>query len=126
MKFSLIVYSAPLSAAAKAEQGGKPSSHTALHFAQALLDQGHELHRVFFYGDGVYHGAKPAPGPTESLTPSESLWSQLALQHRLDLVLCVTATEQRGIESIREGFQLSGLGQLVDALVNSDRCVTFR
>lgn len=111
MKFSLIVYGSPES----------PGASTALGFAGAVLAQGHELYRVFFYGEGVWTGADPATNPDLS-----TRWSTLARHHQTDLVLCVTAAEQRGISRAAEGFQLSGLGQMVDAMVNSDRCLTFR
>lgn len=116
MKFSLIVYSA-------ADAAG---STTALNFARAVLAQGHKLYRVFFYGDGVSNGAQPdASGSSAQVTLTHH-WNSLAAQYAVDLVLCVTAAEQRGISAPAEGFQLSGLGQLVDAVANSDRCLTFR
>lgn len=76
-----------------------------------------------------------------------SQWADLAHKHDLDLVVCVTAALERGvatkdkqddpasggqhqskteIRGILDGFQLSGLGQLVDAMANSDRTITFR
>lgn len=115
MKFSLIVYSSPAAA----------GSTTALNFARALLEQGHQLYRVFFYGDGVCNGA-PAETATTTQPEPGSQWSELGRRHELDLVLCVTAAELCGITYPAEGFQLSGLGQMVDAMVNSDRCLTFR
>lgn len=116
MKFSLIVYSPP-----EAE-----GSRTALNFANAVLAQGHELYRVFFYGDGVCNGALSADVTPAEYPSVSTQWCDLARSYQADLVLCVTAAEQRGITRPLAGFQLSGLGQLVDAIVHSDRCVTFR
>lgn len=116
MKFSLIVYSSPDAA----------GSTTALNFARALLAEGHQLYRVFFYGDGVGNGANPDTSGMPFPSSIAHHWSGLAAQYSVELVLCVTAAEQRGITRSAEGFQLSGLGQLVDAMVNSDRCLTFR
>jgi len=65
-------------------------------------------------------------------------WSELAIQHKLDLVLCVAACQRRGIvdedEMKRNGkdanniapeFRISGLGQLIEAGIEADRLVTF-
>ncbi|MBU3070482.1 sulfurtransferase complex subunit TusD [Aestuariicella sp. G3-2] len=139
MKFSLIIYSSPQDQLAY---------QTPFRYAQTLLEQGHELYRVFFYGDGVH---TCADGSLEShsaeLTGAGSQWADLAHKHDLDMVVCVTAALERGIareekldhpacdgnqqskteiRGILDGFQLSGLGQLVDAMANSDRTITFR
>ena len=65
-------------------------------------------------------------------------WSELAEAHKLDLVLCVAAAQRRGIadadeakrngkdaDNIAPGFRISGLGQLIEAGIQSDRLVTF-
>ena len=62
----------------------------------------------------------------------------VAAQHSLDLVVCVAAAQRRGIvdadeakrhgkdaDNIAPGFRISGLGQLIEAAVESDRLVTF-
>jgi len=128
MKFSLAVYSAP---------HASQSSASALRFAKALLAQGHEIYRVFFYCDGVQNGNSiAAPPQDESDLTGE--WQTLQREHNLDLVVCIAAAQRRGVLSQREanrlekpsanlaeGFELAGLGQLTDAVVNSERLVTF-
>lgn len=128
MKFSLAVYSAPHSS---------QSAASALRFARALLQQGHQLYRVFFYCDGVHNGsAIAAPPQDEADLVGE--WQALQRDHQLDLVICIAAAQRRGVLSEREaerlekpaanlaeGFELAGLGQLADAVANSDRMVTF-
>ena len=65
-------------------------------------------------------------------------WAELAEQHDLDMVVCVAAAQRRGVvdegEAKRNGkdatnidprFRISGLGQLVEAAVQSDRLVVF-
>lgn len=124
MIFSLLVISHPDSEA----------SSQAYHFAEAVVNGGHQLYRVFFYQDGVFNAAN-----AENSMGSISLrWQQLALIHHTELAVCSTAATKRGIidnnttakdpqERFRllSGFTLSGLGQLADAAVNSDRLVTF-
>ena len=129
MKFTLVVQAPPYSA-----QG----SNSALRFARALLKAGHELTRVFFYGDGVHNGTRlAAPPQGEANIPLQ--WQELAKEHQLDLVVCIAAGLRRGIinheeaqryekdaDNLAEGFELSGLGQLIEACNTSDRVVTFQ
>lgn len=128
MKFSLVVYSAPHAGEAAA---------SALRFARAVVDQGHELFRVFFYADGVHNGSALAAPPQDEqdlLTP----WQTLRQEMGVDLVVCIAAAQRRGVLShseaerlerpaanLADGFELGGLGQLADATAQSDRVVTF-
>jgi len=65
-------------------------------------------------------------------------WSKLAEENKLDLVVCVAAAQRRGIvdegeakrngkdaTNLAPGFRISGLGQLIEAGIQSDRLVTF-
>lgn len=128
MKFTLAVYGAPYSS-----QG----AHTAYQFARAALAAGHQLHRVFFYHDGIHNGsALAAPPQDEPNLPRD--WQQLADEHGVDLVVCIAASVRRGLldeneakrydkgaSNLAPGFEISGLGQLLEATVHSDRTLTF-
>lgn len=129
MKFSLLVLASPYSS-----QG----SLSALKFAQSCLDNGHEVYRVFFYHDGT-HSASSLHAPPQDEINIQQSWLALAEKHKLDLVVCIAAALKRGnlnqAEAERyekdhynmtEGFELSGLGQLLDAQINADRLVTFK
>ncbi len=128
MIFSLAIYAAPYTSQASA---------TALKFAKSLLSEGHDVYRVFFYGDGVHNGSKLIAPPQDEVNLYLD-WQVLAEQHSLDLVVCIAAALRRGIlnpseatrysketDNLGTPFELSGLGQLVDACVNSDRVITF-
>lgn len=128
MKFSLLILSAPYSSQA---------AGTALRFAETLLANGHSIYRVFFYQDGTHCGNALNTPPQDQFDITER-WSALAKEHDLDLVLCISSALKRGILDEREanryekpahnmadGFVLSGLGQWVDATIESDRCVSF-
>ena len=128
MIFSLAVHTPPYT-----YQG----SETALRFASALLEAGHELYRVFFYHDGVYNGNALVVAPDHA--PDIPVrWSKLAQTHDVDLVVCIAAALKRGIldegerkrytkpaADLDDGFNISGLGQLIDAVMVSDRFITF-
>ncbi len=128
MIFSLAVYSAPHSSQA---------SYSAYQFAVALLNQGHSLHRVFFYQDGVHNATSLATPPQDEFNLQKA-WQQLAKDYQLDLVVCIAAALRRGVlnegEATRydkpshncaEEFTISGLGQLVEAAAVSDRLISF-
>lgn len=127
MIFSLAIYASPSS----------QSSHSAYHFACELLKQGHSLYRVFFYHDAVNIGSTLSAPPQDEANQT-ARWQALSQEYSLDLVVCIAAGLRRGILDAKEAerydkpaynladtFELSGLGQLVDATVHSDRLITF-
>lgn len=110
---------------------------SAIEFARAALAAGHEIERLFFYGEGVLI-ANGASVYAQDETDLLNSWRTLIADYQLDAVVCVAAAIKRGIldeaESQRyaksaallpEGFVLSGLGQLVEAMAISDRVVSF-
>jgi len=128
MKFSLAIYAAPYSS---------EGSSTAYRFAQTALAQGHDIYRLFFYSDGVHNASSLAAPPQDELQLPEH-WQQLINTHDIDAVVCVASALRRGIlnteeaqrydkstSNMLEGFDISGLGQLVDAAVHSDQVITF-
>ncbi|MGO0306887.1 sulfurtransferase complex subunit TusD [Endozoicomonas acroporae] len=128
MKFALAVYGAPANSQA-------PQS--ALHFARALVAGGHEIVRLFFYQDGVNTATAIAQPPQDESNLSEE-WQQFVQAHNLDAVVCIAAALRRGIvdqaesdryelpgHNLREGYELSGLGQLLDGALMADRLITF-
>lgn len=113
------------------------ASDTAYQFTKAALEKGHEIFRVFFYHDGVNNGTRFTTPPQDDRNLVK-LWSELAEKHSLDLVVCVAAAQRRGIvdpdeakrngkdgDNIAPGFRISGLGQLIEAGIQSDRLVVF-
>lgn len=128
MIFSLAVYSAPYSSQA---------SHSAYQFAVAALNQGHSVHRVFFYQDGVHNATNLAAPPQDEFNLQQA-WQRLAKDHNLDFVVCIAAALRRGVldeaeakrydkpsHNLANEFTISGLGQLVEAAVISDRLINF-
>ena len=127
MRFSIVVYGAP-------EQS--EGAWSAYYFACATLAAGHSIYRVFFYHNGVANGSN-AGRPPQDERNLPGLWSQLARDNNLDLVVCISAAKRRGVFNASEatryasnanlanGFELSGLGQYTDALLVADRTITF-
>jgi tRNA 2-thiouridine synthesizing protein D len=102
------------------------AADTAYQFAKAAIDKGHEIHRVFFYHDGVNNASKLTEPPQDDRN-IVNRWSKLAEEHGVDLVVCVAAAQRRGITDgvLGDNFRISGLGQLVEMGIQYDRLVTF-
>ena len=128
MKFSIQVNEGP---------SQHPASDTAYQFAKAAIAAGHERFRVFFYHDGVNNANKLAVPPQDD-RDIPKLWSELSKENNLDLVVCIAAAQRRGMmdvdeakrqgfedNNLKEGFRISGLGQLIEAGIESDRLVVF-
>ena len=113
------------------------ASDSAQQFIKAALEKGHEIYRVFFYHDGVNNGTRLTVPPQDDRNLQKG-WSELAEKHGLDLVICIAAAQRRGImdadeakrqgldaDNIAPGFRISGLGQLIEGGIQSDRTIVF-
>ena len=114
MVFSLIVLKAPW-------QG--QAAQSAYRFAEAVLASGHELRQVFFYGDGAL--ALTAGGRAADQPDLDGAWRALAARHGVSILACTTAAERRGATAGAGAAQPGTLGQLVLAMADSDRVLTF-
>lgn len=109
----------------------------AYRFCQAALVQGHEISRIFFYHEGIYYAFKHNSPPDDEINLT-LMWGELAVQHSLDLLVCISAAQRRGLLSEDEaqrqgkqdndlaaGFRIGGLGQWLEAVIAADRVITF-
>ena len=128
MKISLLVLSEPYSS---------QSSLSALQYAKAAISLGHNIERVFFYHNGAHTGSS-LQTPQQDEINLHTEWATLAKASNIDLVICIAAALKRGNLNQEESnrydktqfnieppFELSGLGQLLDAQLNSDKLITF-
>ncbi len=128
MKFAIMINEGPYT---------HQAADSAYLFARAVLAKGHEVTRVFFYHDGVNNATRLTVPPADD-RHIVNRWSELAKAHDLDLVVCIAAAQRRGLmdeneakrqgkdaNNIAPGFRISGLGQLVEAGIQSDRLVVF-
>lgn len=128
MIYSLLVLSSPVSG---------HCSGKAVEFARCLIGRGHTLKRVFFLDAGTVNSSSNCVFPQDEVDPIQA-WEALALQQGVELIICISsalrhgmldaseaARHERGLSTIRPGFTVSGLGQLIDACANSDRLITF-
>lgn len=111
---------------------------SALAFARQLLAMGHNIHRLFLYGEGVHLANHNRMSANSNGDPVRD-WCDFLTEHRIDAIACVSAASRRGLYdqgeahrhqiknvSIAAPYALSGLGQLIEACALSDRTVTFR
>lgn len=128
MKFTIVVNEGPYQ---------HQAADSAINFARAVIEKGHEVFRVFFYHDGVNNGTRLSVPPADDRQLQKE-WAELAKAHELDLVICIAAAQRRGImdeseakrqgldaDNLLEGFRISGLGQLIEGSIESDRTVVF-
>jgi tRNA 2-thiouridine synthesizing protein D len=128
MIFSIVITSAP-----HASQG----PYSAWRFTRAALENGHSIYRIFLHGDGVLCASNLYTAAQDELNIN-CLWNELAKTYKLDVVVCITSALKRGVIDKSEAerykhdhfnlaasMELSGLGQLIDAINHSDRIVTF-
>jgi len=127
MVYTLIVHSAPHTGT---------GSRSALGFAHELLAQGHAVARVFFYHEGVHNALVTAVVP-QGEDDLRERWQAFARDSACELAVCIAAALRRGVLNDEEAeryerpattsapFAIVGLGQLVDAMMTSDRCITF-
>ncbi len=113
------------------------NGYSAYRFINAAIAQGHEVFRVFFYHEGIYHAFKHNTPPDDELQLT-ACWSKLAISHRIDLLVCISAAQRRGLlyadeaerqgkqdNDLADGFRIGGLGQWLEALIEADRVIVF-
>lgn len=128
MKFAIQVNTSPY-----ADNAGLD----ALYFIRAAVQAGHQILRVFFYKDGVYHAFRYSAPPDDEINFGAD-WSNLAEQHGIDLVVCISAAQRRGLlcadearrqgkadNDLAAGFQIAGLGLWLEATLQADRVLVF-
>ncbi|RMA81076.1 sulfurtransferase complex subunit TusD [Umboniibacter marinipuniceus] len=128
MKFSLLISCAPQLS---------EMHHNALSFAQAVLDSGHTLESVFFWGEGTSTALKTSVSPRDE-HDAATLWRDIAALGGTDLNVCIASATRRGIlnkseakrhdlpdATVASGFNIVGLGALIEAELSADRVVRF-
>ena len=128
MIFTVAVHGAPYASFA---------NHHALGFCESLLQQGHQLNRVFFYHEGVLAGLNSRVVPQDEVDVVQR-WLELKEQYAFELAICIANALKRGVindseqkrynkpaATLQSEFELVGLGQLIDGIAHSDRYIEF-
>ena len=116
--------------------GGPQDTQANLHalgFARSVIDSGHQINRIFFYHEGVNVALGTIETPTDEFNYGKA-WAEFSQKNKIELAVCVASGSRRGVignesnssqSNLVENFELVGLGQLIDAISNSDRYVEF-
>ena len=128
MIFAITVHGAPYSSSA---------ALSAYRFAEAAVNAGHKIPRVFFYHDAVRTGDSLNVPPQEEKSVIDG-WAKLSQNHNTELAVCIAASLKRGVldneardryekpaANLHTAFTVVGLGQLIDAIANADRFISF-
>ena len=112
-------------------------SQTALHYCQAALTAGHSIIRLFFYHEGAYLANTANCVPQDEIDLPAS-WQSFITENKLDAVVCIASGLKRGMLDnteaqryeknntvLSEAFELSGLGQWIDAVNTADQHIVF-
>ena len=114
--------------------GGPYDSQSNLHafkFAQSVIESGHHINRVFFFHEGVRIALEQRELSQEEFDYNKA-WRELSSEHDVELNVCISSGGRRGVvknettnSTLAEGFELVGLGQLVEAISSGDKYVEF-
>ncbi len=106
MKFNLLINPA---------HAWQDSNSHALKLATSMLNNGHEIKSVFFYGDSSQIAAN---------TELQLHWIQLNQQQPFDLLICRSMLELNEVEvQLEPEFKVVGMSQLALDMESSDKIV---
>ena len=114
--------------------GGPYDSQANLHalkFAQSAINNGHHINRVFFFHEGVSIALEQRDLSQKEFDYNKA-WRELSSEHDVELNVCISSGGRRGVvknettvSTLAEGFELVGLGLLVEAISSGDKYVEF-
>ena len=113
---------------------GSQGAFLAYQLAQELVHK-HHIRQIFFYQDGVSNG-NALVYPANDEFNLVKAWQGFSRQFNVPLHLCVAAAQRRGVVdcesaadksavSLADVFQLAGLGEFSQALLQADRVITL-
>jgi tRNA 2-thiouridine synthesizing protein D len=99
---------------------------TAINLGNAIIEKGHQVVGIFFYGSGVYNIKKKKIKDTSLRNLSENL-QRFCISHNIEFAACSTWTSFTGIrsEEFIEGAHQEGLGGLSLMIAESDKVIFF-
>jgi len=128
LSYTLVITGAPWASQA-------PQS--ALSFARETLAAGHQIDRVFLYGDGVLLASALATPPSDE-PHWPRLWAGFLGQHQLPAAVCIASALRRGViddteraryelpaSNLLAPYSIAGLGEWVEGNLKSDRVLYF-
>jgi tRNA 2-thiouridine synthesizing protein D len=99
---------------------------TLINLGQAVINKGHQIQGIFFYGSGVYN-IKGKIHTGDSLRNLPEKLQDFCKTHNIKLAACSTWLSITGINSSEfiEGTCQDGLGGLSELISDSDKVIFF-
>lgn len=126
--FTLVITGAPYTSQAP---------QTALSFARAVIAQGHQIDKLFLYGDGVHLATSLASPPSDETNWTQA-WADFLSDHNIPAIACIASALRRGVLNHEEQdryqreacnlatpFQLLGLGEWVESIASTSKTIYF-
>ena len=100
--------------------------NTLLNLGQAILEKGHEIMGIFFYGSGVYNVKKDI-NISKSMINIPILLESFVEKNNINVSACSTWINFTGLkqDNFIAGACQAGLGGLSDWMARSDRIIIF-
>jgi sulfur relay protein TusD/DsrE len=103
---------------------GSALSLSAWRFVKAAIDSKIQVSAVFFREEGVYN-AVPGEAVDAGTPDLAAAWAELAAATGIRLLMCSSSRLRRLGGETAGAFQTSGLTELIELTLDSDRVVTF-
>jgi tRNA 2-thiouridine synthesizing protein D len=99
---------------------------TAISLGNAIIEKGHKIVGIFFYGSGVYNIKEKMIKDSSIRNLSKNL-ENFCSMHNIEFAACTTWTSFTGIktEEFINGAHQEGLGGLSLMLAESDKAIFF-
>lgn len=106
--------------------GVHQGAHSAYHFAQAVIQRGHYINSIFFYGQGIYNANQHTSVPAEQLNLPQA-WNKWAMAHQIPLHVCTAAMDLHGLptDALIAQATRTGLVNALSAQAAADRILVF-
>jgi len=97
---------------------------SAWRLVRAAAESGSVQCAVFFREDGIYNALGGADTDAGTVNLAQQ-WAELATRHGVRLMLCRSSVQRRLQVPLTAPFESSGLAEMAEHMITSDRVLTF-
>ncbi|CAL4043909.1 Sulfurtransferase TusD [Buchnera aphidicola (Anoecia corni)] len=114
------------------------NSISSFIFSRTVLNLGHSIYSVFFYGDGIFNGVTTSNMKNVHYINIEEEWKKIHDLHNVKLYLCINSLIQRGVvtknadlgkeknkKNISKAFSIVGFSRFLKSVKKSNRFMQF-
>ncbi len=112
MKFQVIINAHP----------NTETAQQALNFCLSVINSGHQLVQLFFYGPGVLN---LFVDKNERAYPIKKTWAECC-KHAIESVCCVNSVDTFARKcDTQENIHIAGMAQMIASASDADKTITF-